>query len=150
MGGSAAMMGNGREPDPAARAFWSWLGFWAQLLVLGFCVVLGAFAASSANEPGDYAAGMVLIVSALALAFLRLKQTFDDRPAGLGNFLLIDNLAGLVVVVPLFVVVGLAGLFIARAWPDGSLRDGGIVLFVISGVIVFLDIKQVFDRMDSR
>jgi hypothetical protein len=143
------MAQNGREPQAADRAFWSWLGFWVQFLVLGICVVLGAFTASGSEEPGDYAAGIVLIICALALAFLRLKQSFDGRPSGLGNFLLVDNLAGLAVVVPLFAVIGIAGLFLARAWPYGSLHDAGIALFVFSGVIVFLDIKQVFDRMRS-
>jgi hypothetical protein len=143
------MVDNGREPEAADRAFWSWLGFWVQFLVLGICLVLGAFVASGAEEPGDYAAGIVLIICALALAFLRLKQSFDRLPSGLSNFLLVDNLASLTVVVPLFAVIGLAGLFLARAWLYGSLHDAGIALFVFSGVIVFLDIKQVFDRMGS-
>jgi uncharacterized membrane protein len=141
------MVESRRVPDTAERAFWSWAGFWVQLVALGGCVVLGAFAASSPEQPGDYAAGIVLILSALALAFLRLKQSFDERPGQLHNFLFVDNLAGLAAVVPLFAVIGLAGLFIARAWPDGSLRDAGIVLFVVSALIVFLDIKQVFDHM---
>jgi hypothetical protein len=141
------MADNGREPDRAARAFWSWVGFWLQFLLLAVCVVLGAFAASGAAEPGDYAAGMVLILAALALAFLRLKQCFDsgaDRP---GNFLLVEKMASLAVAIPLFTVVGLAGLFVASAWSDGILHAGGIALFVVSGIIVFLDIKHVFDRM---
>ena len=54
------------------------------------------------------------------------------------------------VVIPLFAVIGLAGLFIARAWPDGSLHNAGLGLFVVSGVIIFLDIKRVFDRMNSH
>jgi hypothetical protein len=143
------MVESGRELDPAARAFWSWLGFWVQFLVLAACVVLGAFAASDADEPGNYAAGMVLILSALALGFFRLKQAFDQGAGGPRDFLFVDNLASLALVVPVFVVLGLAGLFIARAWPDSSLHDAGIMLFIASGVIVFLDIKQVFDRMSS-
>jgi hypothetical protein len=143
------MVENGREPEAADRAFWSWLGFWVQFLVLGICIVLGAFAASGAEEPGDYAAGIVLIICALALALLRLKQSFDGWPSGLSNFLLVDNFAGLAVVIPLFAVIGIAGLFLAQAWLYGSLHDAGIALFVFSGVIVFLDIKQVFDRMGS-
>jgi hypothetical protein len=143
------MVDNGREPEVADRAFWSWLGFWVQFLVLAICLVLGAFAASGADEPGDYAAGTILIICALGLGFLRLKQSFDGLPSGLSNFLLVDNLAGLAVVIPLFAVIGIAGLFLAQAWPYGSLHDAGIALFVFSGVIVFLDIKQVFDRMGS-
>ena len=143
------MVESGRQLDPAARGFWSWLGFWVQFLVLAACVVLGAFAASDAEESGNYAAGMVLILSALALAFFRLKQAFDQGAGGPRNLLLVDNMASLAVVVPIFVVIGIAGLFIAQAWPDSSLHDAGITLFIASGVIVFLDIKQVFDRMNS-
>ena len=40
------MVETSREPEPAEHAFWSWLGFWVQFLVLGLFVVIGAFAAS--------------------------------------------------------------------------------------------------------
>jgi hypothetical protein len=148
--GGVAMVETSREPEPAERAFWSWLGFWVQFLVLGLCAVLGAFAASKAEAPGNYTAGMLLILGALALGFLRLKQRFDGGPLGWRNFLFFDRMASLTVVIPLFVIIGLAGLFIASAWPYGSLHDGGIALFVASGVMVFLDIKQVFDRINSQ
>lgn len=140
------MADSARKPETAERAFWSWIGFWFQFLILGLCVVLGAFTASGDAEAGDYAVGIVLILSAAALGFLRLKQVFDQRPARFGDFLLIDNMAGLAVVVPVFVVIGLAGLFIARAWPGGSLHDAGIALFVFSGLLVFFDIVRVLDR----
>jgi hypothetical protein len=55
----------------------------------------------------------------------------------------------LAVVIPLFTIIGLAGLFIAHAWENGALHAAGIALFIVSGVIIFLDIKRVFDRMDS-
>src|ERR1700761_1597901 len=106
------MVENGREPEGAGRAFGSWLGVWGSFLVLGICLVLGAFAASAAEEPGDYAPGIVLIICALALAFLRLKQSFDGWPSGLSTLLLVNNLAGLAVVIPLFAVIGIAGLFL--------------------------------------
>jgi hypothetical protein len=138
-----------RDPEPAEHAFWSWLGFWAQFLVLALFVVIGAFAASKAEMPGDYTTGMLLILGALALAFLRLKHRLDGGGPGWGNFLLVDNMTSLAVAMPLFAVIGLVGLFIVRAWPDGSLHDAGLGLFVVSGVIVFLDLRRVFDRMNS-
>ena len=76
------MAESSRKPESAERVFWSWVEFWVQFLGLGLCVVLGAFVASSAAEPGDYAAGIVLILAASALAFLRLKQSFDQQPRG--------------------------------------------------------------------
>jgi hypothetical protein len=148
--GRRNMAQTGREPEPAERGFWSWLGFWVQFLLLGLCVVIGAFAASGAAEPGDYAAGVVLILAALALAFLRLKARFDGAPPGWRSFVLVGNMASLVVAIAVFVVVGLAGLFVASGWPFGSLHIAGVALFAVSGVIVFLDLKQVFDRIDSR
>jgi hypothetical protein len=144
------MVETDREPGRAEQAFWSWLGFWAQFLALGLCVVIGAFAASGAGEPGNYAAGIVLMLGALLLAFLRLKRRFDGGPSEWGSFLLVDKMNSLVVAIPLFVTIGLAGLFIARGWPYGALHEAGLALFVVSSIIVFLDIKQVFDRMNSQ
>lgn len=140
------MVESSQKPQTAERAFWSWIGFWLQFIVLAVCVVLGGFTASGDAEPGDYAVGIVLVLSAAALGFLRLKQNFDQPPARFGDFLLVDNVAGLAVIVPVFVVIGLAGLFIARSWPAGSLHDAGISLFVFSGVLVFFDIVRVLDR----
>jgi hypothetical protein len=144
------MVETSREREPAKQAFGSWLGFWVQFLLLGLSVVIGAFAASQAEEPGDYMAGIVLILCALVLAFLRLKQRFDGGPSGWGRVLLVDNMTSLVVAIPLFAIIGLIGLFMASAWSYGSLHDGGIALFVVSGLIVFLDIKAVYDRMNSQ
>ena len=59
-------------------------------------------------------------------------------------------MTNLAVAIPLFTVIGLAGLFVAAAWPYGSLHAAGLALFVVSGVIIFLDIKRVFDRANSR
>ncbi len=140
-----------REAEPAERAFWVWLGFWLQFVVLGLLVVVGAFAASAARgSSGDYACGILLILGALALAFLRLKQRFDGGAPGWREFLLVDDMTNLAVAIPLFTVIGLAGLFIAAAWPYGSLHAAGLGLFVISAVMVFLDIKRVFDRANRR
>ncbi len=143
------MVETSRErPDAAADALWPWFGFWVQFLVLGLCIVLGAFAASDARQPGDYGAGVVLILASVALGFLRLKQRFDEDSVRTGNFLLVETMASLTIVIPLFIIIGLVGLFIAAAWPSGSLHSGGIALFLASGAVVFLDIKQVFDRRD--
>ena len=68
-----------RRPEPGDPAFWSWLGFWAQFVVLGLCVVIGAFAASQAASPGDYGSGIVLILGALALAFLAAEAAVRRR-----------------------------------------------------------------------
>ncbi|HMD63739.1 MAG TPA: hypothetical protein VKF83_07185 [Stellaceae bacterium] len=137
-----------RSPDIAECAFWSWLGFWLQLLVLGVLAIVGAFAASGADRPGDYACGMVLSLAALALGFLRLKHRLDGNGSDWGDFLLVGNMWNLALVIPLFMIIGLAGLFIAHAWENGAMHAAGIALFVVSGAIIFFDMKHVFDRME--
>lgn len=139
----------GRAAFEAEGTFWSWLGFWLQFLLLGILTVVGAFFASAAVRPGDYACGIVLILCSLALAFLRLKARLDGGDAGWANSLLVRDMRNLALVVPLFTVIGLAGLFVAHAWERSAWHEAGIALFVVSGVIVFLSVKHVFDRIDS-
>ena len=141
---------SGRRPDEAARAFWSWLGFWLQFLVLAVLAVIGAFIASDAEQPGEYTCGLVLSLAAIALGFLRLKHYFDGGDADWRNFLLVDTMRNLALVIPLFIVIGLAGLFIAHASESEVMYAAGIALFVASGVIVFLNIKRVYDRINSE
>lgn len=135
-------------PAPDTAAFWSWLGFWLQILVLGVLAVIGAFAASGVDRPGDYTCGMVLICAAIALAFMRLKRRLDGKGSGWGDFILVDDMWNLALVIPLFTVIGLAGLFIAHAWAEGAMHSAGIALFIVSGAVIFLDMKHVFDRME--
>jgi hypothetical protein len=142
------MDGTRQRPDTAEHAFWSWLGFWLQLLVLGVLAIIGAFAASAADRSGDYACGMVLSLAAIALAFLRLKNRLDGNEPGWDDFLLVGDMWNLALVIPLFTVIGLAGLFVAHAWESGGMHAAGIALFIVSGALIFLDMKHVFDRMD--
>jgi hypothetical protein len=138
-----------RTADAAASAFWSWLGFWAQILVLGVLAVVGAFAASGAERPGDYDCGMILSLGAIALAFLRLKRQFDGGPSGFADLFLVDDMPNLALVIPVFAIIGLAGLFIAHAWEAGDMHTAGVALFIASGVVIFLNMKHVFDRIDA-
>ena len=145
----AGMGETGRAPDDAEGAFWSWLGFWVQFLILGLFAVIGAFVASADARPGDYQCGLLLSLGAIALAFLRLKHRLDGGALGWGSFLFVDDMKNLALAIPLFTLIGLAGLFTAHAWESGTMHAAGVGLFVASGVIVFLDIKHVFDRIDS-
>jgi hypothetical protein len=138
-----------RTPDDAERAFWAWLGFWVQFLVLAVLAVVGSFFAAADARPGDYQCGLLLSLGAVAMAFLRLKQRLDGSALDWGAFLLVDDMKNLALAVPLFTIIGLAGLFIAHAWEDGAMHAAGLALFIASGVMVFLDIKHVYDRMDS-
>ena len=146
----AAMDEIRERPETAEHAFWSWLGFWVQMFVLAVLAALGALTASRAARPGDYACGIILICAAIALAFLRLKQRLDGAESGWSGLILVGDMWNLALVVPLFTVIGLAGLFIAHAWENGALHSAGIALFVVSGAVVFLDIKHVFDLIESK
>ena len=84
------------------------------------------------------------------MACLRLRQHLDGDVSGWSAFLLVDDMKNLALAVPLFTIIGLAGLFIAHAWEEGAMHAAGLVLFVVSGVIVFLNIKRVYDRLDSN
>src|SRR5258708_16069936 len=110
----------GATPVSAERAFWSWLGFWGQFLVLGLLAVIGAFVASADQRPGDYQCGLLLSLAAIALGSLRLKHQLDGGAPGWGTFLLVDDMKRLALVLPLFVVIPLAVPFLAHVWQTGA------------------------------
>ena len=136
--------------EPGELGLCAWIGFWAQLVVLGVLVVLGAFFASANSAPGDDTCGLVLILATIALAFMRLKSRFDGGAVGWGSFLLVDDMPNLVAVIVIFAVLALAGLFVAASFDYGGLHDGGVALFVASGLAVFLSLKHVFDNLDRQ
>jgi hypothetical protein len=136
------------SPQPPESGYWAWFGFWAQFVVLAALALLGLYIGSD-GASGDYATGLMLTIGAVLLAFLRLKAWFDGTSADWTSFLFVDKPAQLVVVIPLFTVIALAGLFVAAGAPD-SLQDAGIALFIVSGLIIFLSLKRVFDKLDSH
>jgi hypothetical protein len=133
-----------QPPDQGLRP---WFGFWLQFVVLALLTILGLHIASD-GAPGDYATGLLLAVGAILLAFLRLKAHFDGVGNDWTSFLFVDKPAHLVVVIPLFTVIALAGLFMGAGAP-GSLQGAGVALFIVSGLVIFLSLKRVFDRLDS-
>jgi hypothetical protein len=127
----------------------AWFGFWAQFIVLGGLAILGLIIAGSDSGPGDGTTGLLLAGGAVALAFMRLKSWFDGTSGDWTSFLIVDRPAQLLVVIPLFAVIALGGLFLAAGDP-GSLHDAGLGLFVVSGIVIFLSLKRVFDALDDR
>ncbi len=136
------------SPQNWGRDYWAWIGFWAQFAVLAALAILGLVIAGS-DAPGDSTTGLLLAAAAVALAFMRLKLWFDGGATGWMTFLFVETPRGLVVVVPLFVVIALAGLFMG-AGADGSLQTAGIGLFIASGVLIFLSLKRVVDKLDAH
>ena len=131
-----------------AESFGAWFGFWAQYVVLAALAILGLYVAGRGESPGDYATGLLLAVAAIVLAFLRIKAWFDGTSGDWTGFLLVEKPAHLVVVIPLFSVIGLAGLAAAAGEP-GSLHDAGIGLFIACTLVIFLSMKRVFDKLDA-
>jgi hypothetical protein len=134
-----------QQPD---EGLGPWFAFWLQFVVLGALAILGLFVGSDGRE-GDYATGLLLAVGAILLAFLRLKAWFDGATGDWTSFLFVDKPAQLVVVIPLFSIIALAGLFVAAGEP-GTLQDAGVALFIACGLIIFLSLKRVFDKLDSE
>ena len=128
----------------------AWIIAWVELVLLGFLAVIGSFFASAAASPGDYTCGLTLALAAIALAFVRLKSRFDGAAGDLASFLLVDDWPNLVAVIIVFVIVGLAGLFMAAAVEYGGLHNAGIALFLASGIAVFLNLKHVFDNLERH
>ena len=140
------MQGIPTSPQQQEQSLGAWFGFWLQFVVLAALAILGLYIGSD-GASGDYATGLMLTVGAVLLAFLRLKAHFD----GVGDwtsFLLVDRPGQLVIVIPLFTVIALAGLFMGAGASD-SLQGAGVALFVVSGLVIFLSLKRVFDRLDS-
>jgi hypothetical protein len=135
--------------EPGELSYGAWIGFWLQLIVLGFFVVAGAFFASNDSDPGDYSCGMILILASLALAFMHVKSRLDGG-ASSWSYPLVDSVANLIAVIVIFVILGLAGLFAAASVDAGGLHSGGVALFVASALGVFLNMKHVFDNLDRR
>jgi hypothetical protein len=135
--------------EPAGEGFWLWLGFWIPLVVLGLLAVIGAAVASACRQPGDYVVGLSLSLAAIALGFLWLKHRLDGGDPGPNGFLFVEDMQNLALAIPLFALIGLLGLFLADSWEYGSLHAAGLGLFAASCLIVFLDIKHVYDRLDS-
>ena len=140
------------DEDGASRnkALRAWLRFWLQLLVLAAVAGFGFAMAAADRGPGDYAVGLGLALAAIALGFVRLKLALDGNARGCGELILVDDRASLAFVIPLFTVIGLAGLMLAALWKSGSPYATGLALFAASAIIVFLNIKHVFDRIDSE
>jgi hypothetical protein len=132
--------------DP--HLFWSWLRFWVQLAVLAVLAIGGAFFASAGGQPGDYQSGLMLAAAAFILAVLLVRQRLDGAPDDLPSLVLVDDMRGLALVIPLFTIAALAGLVIADAFATDPRYFFGLGLFLASILTILLQIKHVFDRID--
>lgn len=135
-------------PEPGTAGAGAWILGWGEFVLLVFLAIVGAFFASADASPGDYACGMILMLAAIALAFLRLKSRLDGVSEGWAGSLLVSDWANLTAIIVVFVVVALIGLFLAAGFEYGGMHNAGIALFVVSGAAIFLNLKHVFDIHD--
>jgi hypothetical protein len=137
--------GSGDDP----RLFWSWLRFWVEMAVLAVLAIGGAFFASAGGPPGAYTCGLMLAAAAFVLAVLLVKRRLDGAPDDLASLMLVEDMRSLALVIPLFTLIALAGIFIARAFLAGPLYLFGIGLFGASVLAILLEIKHVFDSIEQ-
>jgi hypothetical protein len=137
-------------PAEDAHELCTWFGYWAQFVVLAFFVVLGAFFGAHGGEPGDETAGVILALTAAAVAFMRLKAGFDGAPQSWEDFLFVDDMANLVFAIVVLTILGLAGLFVAAAHESGGLHNGGVALVLVAALFVLLNLKRAFDAAESH
>ena len=137
-------------PQPSVAGVGAWIVAWGELVLLGFLALIGAFFAAAADSPGDYACGLILIVTSIALAFIRLKARFDGASGDWSSFLLVDDWPNFIMIAIAFAVLGFAGLFVAASYDEGGLHNAGVALFAVSALAVFLNLKRVFDNFDRQ
>jgi hypothetical protein len=135
-------------PEPGAAGSGDLILAGGELVLLGFLAIVGAFFASANASPGDYACGMMLMLAAIALAFLRLKARLDGAATGWAGALLVNDWPNLTAVIVVYIVIALVGLFLAAGYEYGGLHNAGLALFVVSGAAIFLNLKHVFDIHD--
>lgn len=156
---AAPDIGPGRRNEPEvdslrghfqSREYFAWISFWAQIILLGFLAILGAFFASERGEPGAYSCGLWISFAAVALAFMRLKQYFDVRQQDSPAFLFGADVSSLIAVGGLFAALVLTGLLLAANKESGTAHDTGLILSGASGLAVLLNIKRIFDQLYAR
>lgn len=133
-----------------AREYLGWLAFWVQLGVLVLLAFLGLDFASRGGEPGDYAIGLILAIAAAGLAALHIRNQLAGSPEGWSSLLLVDNPPSLIAAIVIFIVLGLAGLIVGGRHPSASVQDGGLALFCVCALLVFLNMKRFFDSEERR
>lgn len=137
-------------PKTEAQEYRAWFASWLQLAVLAVLAILGLYFAGQDDEPGDYACGLVLAIAAIVLAALRIKNQLDGSPAGWSALLLAEDPRSLLVAIALFTLLALAGLIVGGTHRSASVQDGGLALFVVSVLLVFLSMKRFFDLQEAH
>ena len=139
----------GLEAGPGQdREFWNGARNavrWALLLGFG---LLGLGAASSAGDSVDAARDLGVFVVVVLLFFWEIKRHFDGAPALGFSDLAVEDPLSLAVGVPLFTVLGVAGLFMASAAETVSGYYAGLGLAAGALGMVFLNLKTRFDAVE--
>lgn len=130
------------------REFLSWLRFWVRLAILAVLMIGGAFYASQSDQPGAPRSGLILAIVAFILILALVKRRLDGASGDLASMLLVNDINGLSVVVPLLGAIAIGGVILAADDPVGPLYIFGLGLFGASVLAILWQIKHVFDRSD--
>ncbi len=139
------------KTEAADREFWMGVRLFVGRSVLGGIGLLGLFTASHAESGATYTAGLALFGFAVAILFFEIDRFFDGRPSlfmGTKGLVASTN-DDLLVLLPGRVVMILAGLFLAARAEENAGYAMGLGVAGVSLVMVFLDLKGVFDRLDQ-
>jgi hypothetical membrane protein len=137
-------------PEAEAREYRAWAAFWLQLGVLVLLALLGLYFSSQGDAPGDYYIGLILAVAAAGLIALHIYNRLAGSTGGWGSLLLVDNPPSLFAAIIVFILLGLAGLIIGGRHSSASVQDGGLALFCVCALLVFLSMKRFFDSQETR
>jgi hypothetical protein len=136
--------------DPAQdREFWHGVlsGLrWALFVVVGLIALL---AASEAEDPIDYACGLGVFAAMVALIFWETKRHFDGAPPPTIHDLVIEDMGALMLGLPLLLLLGLAGLFLASDSRGPGGYYGGLGLAVGAVLMAFLSLKASYDSEEA-
>jgi len=126
---------------------WRLIGPWLGYVFLAFAALLGLFTASGAADRATYVAGMLTFAIAVAVIAMRAKRQLDGAEVGFLLPISPSDADTLVVTIAILGVLGLAGGALA-ATVGSALYGIGLALFLVCALLIFIEIKRYFDRID--
>lgn len=126
----------------------TWIAPWLAGVLLAGAALFGFLTASAARGPDTYGAGMITGILALAALAWLVKHSFDQGAEDWPFKILVDRPESLFLLVAILMAIGIGGLFLA-ANARGAAVTIGYALFVVCLLLIALNLKHYYDRIDS-